>query len=146
VGAAIITGVLVGGWLMSSSSVENADEQAGTQLDSGAAAATCATGNCPPPPECKDLNDKAKSKRDEIRKRIQELREDQHDLFNKHYYRWQAHPVYGSWEGHIEQLKGWQQGLRNVLDKARSKGCPPAGDDVNKTSTEPAPTQPGPKP
>jgi hypothetical protein len=146
VAAALITAGMVGAWWMSSSSVENADEQAGTQLDSGTAAATCATGNCPPPPECKDLNDKAKSKRDEIRKRIQELREDKRDLFKNHYYKSQAHPTYGSWIGHIEQLEGWQQGLRNILDKARNKNCPSAGDDVNKTATEPAPTQPGPKP
>ena len=46
VGAALITAGMVGAWWMSSSSVENADEQAGTQLDSGTAAATCATGNC----------------------------------------------------------------------------------------------------
>jgi ABC-type branched-subunit amino acid transport system substrate-binding protein len=42
VGAAIVTGVLVGAWWMSSSSVENADEKAAAQLESGTVAATYA--------------------------------------------------------------------------------------------------------
>ncbi len=108
-------------------------------------AATCATGNCPPP-ECKDLNDKSKARRGKIKQRYQELREDKRNLFKNHYYKWQAHPIYGSWEGHVEQLRGWQRGLRNILDEARSKGCPSAGDDVNKAATEDPPSQPGPKP
>lgn len=123
---------------MSSNSVENADEQVGTQLDSGTAAATCATGNCPPPPECKERNEKIKSRRDELAKRYQDMREDKGNLFS-------LNPTGRmSWQGHIDQFLDKQENLRKQLKEAESKGCKPPSDAWNWATKKP-PSQPAPK-
>jgi DNA-binding transcriptional MerR regulator len=151
VGAAIVTGVLVGAWWMSSSSVENADEKAGAQLESGTVAATCATGNCPPPPECKELEDKIRERRNELKKRYDEMRKDEFDLYNNHLL--ESNPLYvdgvkiGSWNGHLRQFRQKQQSLRNAIKEAQDKKCPQGGhpSDKWKWATEPSPSQPAPK-
>lgn len=123
--------------------VQSADDDAEENL-SGAQTGDDVCSTCEPPPECQDLEDKAKKRRDKIQQRYQELRQDQHDLYRNHYYKWQAHPDYGSWAGHIEQLQGWQRGLRNILDESRSRGCPSIPGDVNRAATRDLPTQPRP--
>lgn len=122
--------------------INNADEEADKTLSSDESEAeACST--CEPPPECKELSEKATQKRNEITKRFQELLDDRHQLYRNHYYKWQAHPDFGSWVGHLEQIDGWQRGLRNDLEKSRTLGCPPVSSDINRAATRQPPTKPG---
>jgi hypothetical protein len=143
VGAVLVTGALVGAWWMSSSSVENADEQAGTQLDSGTAAATCATGNCTPPPDCKDKNKKVKERRDEMEKRYNDLLEDKKNLFYDHFLESNPHPDgSGSWEGHIRQYQDKQKNLRRRIQDALDGGCKVDTPDAEEWATNEPPGAP----
>ncbi len=114
-------------------------------------AATCATGNCPPPPGCKDLEDKINERRNELKKRYDEMREDEYDLYNNH--KLESNPLIidgvkiGSWNGHVRQFLQKQQSLRNAIKEAQDKGCPT---DVHpkdkwKWASETSPSQPRPK-
>lgn len=125
--------------------MSNADEQAPAQLGSGTETASCATGNCPPDPRCKDLNDEIRRRRDKVTERYQAMREDTHNLYRDHFSTSQAHPVWGSWEGHVDQYQGWQRGLRRLLNEARTLGCPKEVDDADKLSSQDPPSQPSPK-
>jgi hypothetical protein len=50
-------------------------------------------------------------------------------------------PGSGTWMGHQQQVSGWQQGLRNLLEEARKKGCrvPPGAWAL---ASRPIPSQP----
>ncbi|WP_218079555.1 hypothetical protein [Anthocerotibacter panamensis] len=55
--------------------------------------------------------------------RHEDLLEDQHNLYTKHQTLKQAHPQYGSWEGHVKQYEGDRRGLANRLNEWFNKKC-----------------------
>ena len=77
-----------------------------------------------------------------IQERIEDMRVDKLDLYNKAY----STPVAGipgTWVGHQEQAAGWQQGLRNLIDRAKNHRppCPiPAG--ARRLAWQTLPTKP----
>lgn len=60
-----------------------------------------------------------------IEGRLADLYIDKYDLYNK--ARSAPSPSLpkgtGSWNGHVTQLIGWQNRLRNLIDEAIKKGC-----------------------
>jgi len=59
--------------------------------------------------------------------RWQDLNNDPHNLYHNHRYRSQAHPQYGSWEGHQDQYRTQQRGLQNCIRDWVRNNC----DDPN---------------
>ncbi|WP_218079925.1 hypothetical protein [Anthocerotibacter panamensis] len=55
--------------------------------------------------------------------RHKDLLEDKHDLYTKHLELDQAHPQYGSWEGHVKQYNSDRRGLANRLNEWRKNEC-----------------------
>jgi len=64
--------------------------------------------------DCQALYEQITRYRNEVAKRLQEYREDKFNL-----------PMYGpmSRETHIDQLRGWQRGLRRLLTEADTRAC-----------------------
>jgi hypothetical protein len=58
-----------------------------------------------------------------VMERYVQLLEDSKDLYTNHRGIGEAHPQYGSWEGHQRALQGQQRGLRNALDEWRTRNC-----------------------
>ncbi|MGO4450588.1 hypothetical protein AB4Y96_16850 [Phyllobacterium sp. TAF24] len=114
-----------------------------TQTQTGAVAATCATGNCPPPgPNCNDRNKKIKERRDELEERYNDMVEDKANIFYNHYYKWQAHPQYRSWEGHLEQYRDKQKNLARQMQDAEKAGCKIDTPDAEEWATNSPPQSP----
>ena len=74
--------------------MQNAEDEAKKKLKDAPIADTC-VGDCKPPPGCQDRNKKINQRRDELKQRYDEMREDGNDLFNKHFSELNAHPIYG---------------------------------------------------
>lgn len=75
--------------------------------------------------ECKELAQDALTKCSELRERIDALLEDKLDLFKKAKSR--PHPSLpkgtGSWDGHIHQARGVQNGARDSIEQYDKRGC-----------------------
>jgi RHS repeat-associated protein len=78
-----------------------------------------------------------------IRGRIVDLLTDPLNLYNLAFSSPNSSlpPGSGTWMGHQQQVQGWQQGLRNLLEEARKKGCrvPPGAWGL---ASRPIPSQP----
>jgi len=77
-----------------------------------------------------------------ISKRIEDMRVDALDLFNKAYDRPSPTlPGAGTWVGHQQQAEGWQNGLQRLIDQANKRKCPiPAG--ARRLARQPLPKKP----
>jgi hypothetical protein len=126
--------------LANAMSMSNAQDDAKANADSGTVAATCATGNCPP--GCKDREDAMRKDAETIKRRINEMKLDEHDLYNNHYYEWQAHPVYGSWLGHARQIKQTQKALNNKRLLSEKEKCPKPSSSILEWLKSNAPSAP----
>jgi hypothetical protein len=122
-------------------SMQGADEEANTQSQTAPIADTC-TGNCPPPPGCKDREDGMRKDAETIKRRINEMKLDERDLYNNHYYEWQAHPKYGSWMGHIRQIKQTQKALNNKRIASEKENCPKPSPSILEWLKSNAPSTP----
>jgi RHS repeat-associated protein len=91
--------------------------------------------NCPPDDFCRRLWLKIQDRMEKLAKRHRDAFIDEHDLFYKHRKKSEAHDLYGSWDGHLQQYNDWKRGLKNDLDKAHARNCfiPPAAYDWLKT-------------
>jgi uncharacterized protein (DUF1501 family) len=116
---------------------EDARADAGTTTDY---CATCQD------PKCKDKGQQVKKRRDELQQRHDEMREDTQNLFQNHKTIAQAHPVYGSWDGHVKQFKDKQANLRKLIKEYNDlDGCPKLEGDHWKQASRDAPSAPAPK-
>ena len=145
-----------GAWWMSSSSVENADEKAGTQLERGSVAATCATGSCPPPPGCNDIIAKIKELTGELAKRRGDMLADRpvsqgglgmYELFLKDPLAKVPDPRgikpdLGNWDGHRRQILEKQQNAKRELKKHKEKKCGALPSGAETQAELPPPTRP----
>jgi hypothetical protein len=123
-------------------SMQGANEEANTQNQTAPIADTC-TGNCPPPPGCKDKNDKIKERRDEVEKRSNDLLEDKKSLFYDYFSEASPHPDgSGSWEGHIRQYQDKQKNLRRLIQDALNGGCKVESPDAEEWATNEPPGAP----
>ncbi len=138
------TGEAIGG--VFSSSAENAEQTAETELESGTQVEACST--CPPPPGCNDLNDQISRLRNELEERRRDMQIDRYDLFNRAFSR--SNPLIvdgvriGSWEGHVDQFRQKQTALRNRVARARSMGCSINTPDADRWGSIDAPSRPSP--
>jgi hypothetical protein len=137
VGAVLVTGALVGAWWISSSSVENADEQAGTQLDSGTAAATCATGNCPPP-ECKNLVDNMDHKNRKLKKELNQYNPASDAQGGHSYMGADGLMKLTKPGGHYKEIRDIQRGLKNDLEQYNKRKCYSSQGPADKATREAA--------
>lgn len=97
-------------------------------------------------PKCKDQGNKIKKRRDELQDRYNEMRDDQHSLFQNHRTVAAAHPVYGSWDGHIKQFREKQTNLRRLLKEYNAlDGCPRLKGDHDDLAQREPPSAPAPK-
>jgi hypothetical protein len=112
------------------------------QTDAGTTTDYCATCQ---DPRCRDQGKKVKRRRDELQRRYQEMREDPHSLFQNHRSLANAHPDYGSWEGHIIQFQDKQGNLRRLIREYNAlDGCPRLDGDHWQQATRSPPRAPGP--
>lgn len=126
-----------------SAAMSNAQDDAKARAAPGTVAATCATGNCPPPPECKEKNKKVKERRDEMEKRYNDLLKDEKNLFYDYFSESNPHPSgYGSWEGHIRQYQAKQKNLRRLIQDAIDGGCKVDTPDAEEWATNEPPGAP----
>lgn len=94
--------------------------------------------------ECRLIIEEIYRYMEQVRSRIADLRVDKFDLYNL--ARYAPSPSLpkgtGYWGGHIEQVTGWQTGLRNLIRKAVQQGCkvPP---EAWKLAYAPIPLRPG---
>jgi hypothetical protein len=103
-------------------------------------AEVCST--CEPPPECKDLENAMRNDAETIHRRIEDMKIDQHSLFDKHYYEWQRHPQLGSWKGHERQIKQVQKSLENKRKESEILNCPKPSSNILQWLRSNAPTAP----
>jgi uncharacterized protein (DUF1501 family) len=115
----------------------------GARADAGVTTDYCAICQ---DPKCRDQGKKVKQRRDELQKRHDEMREDPQSLFKNHKTIANAHPVYGSWDGHVQQFRAKQANLRKLIQEYNAlDGCPRLdGDHWRQASREP-PSAPAPK-
>ncbi len=114
----------------------------GAQTDAGVTTDYCATCQ---DPNCRDQGNKVKKRRDELQKRHDEMREDPQNLFQNHRTIANAHPVYGSWDGHIKQFTDKQANLRKLIDEYNKlDNCPRLDGDHWKQATRKPPSAPAP--
>jgi RHS repeat-associated protein len=94
--------------------------------------------------ECRLIIEEIYRYMEQVRSRIADLRVDKFDLYNL--ARYAPSPSLpkgtGYWGGHIQQVTGWQTGLRNLIRKAVQQGCrvPP---EAWKLAYAPIPLRPG---
>jgi hypothetical protein len=62
-----------------------------------------------------------------LKERYQDLLDDVHDLYLNHRTVANPDPVYGSWDGHVQQYENQRRGLQNRVDKYKDDNC----DDPN---------------
>jgi uncharacterized protein (DUF1501 family) len=113
------------------------------QTDAGVTTDYCASCQ---DPNCRDKGKKVKDRRDELQRRHDEMREDPESLFQNHRTVANAHPIYGSWDGHIQQFRAKQANLRKLINEYNAlDNCPRLdGDHWRQASREP-PSAPAPK-
>lgn len=112
------------------------------QTDAGVTTDYCATCQ---DPNCRDKGKKIKDRRDELQRRYQEMREDPHGLFQNHRTVAQAHPIYGSWDGHVQQFQGKQANLRRLIQEYNAlDNCPRLDGDHWRQATRNPPSAPAP--
>ncbi len=119
-------------------SISGANSQAGSQLQSGAIADTCATGDCPQEdPECAALREQIQRTVTELTKRRGDMLADSptglgglgmYDLFQMDPNATVPHPnkpgeSLGNWKGHHDQIRQKQQYLRDRINKFNRRGC-----------------------
>src|SRR5262249_10015406 len=96
---------------------------------------------------CKALAAKIYERAAEVKGRFQDLMSDKYDLFNvaKEGPSPSLPKNTGSWDGHVTQLKGQQQGLRNDLKAYDSKPCynPRIPQSIRDMAKMPVPGKPG---
>jgi uncharacterized protein (DUF1501 family) len=110
--------------------------------DAGVTTDYCATCQ---DPKCRDQGKKIKQRRDELQRRHDEMREDPQSLFQNHRAIADAHPVYGSWDGHIKQFRDKQKNLRKLIDEYNAlDGCPRLEGDHWRQATRDPPSRPSP--
>jgi hypothetical protein len=90
------------------------------------------------PPDCEGLRGQIALFRNELSQRYSEMLLDKHGLYGLG----PAGSDYGSWDGHVQQYKNKQKGLRNRLSNATALGCAITGDAWT-WATRPAPKKPG---
>lgn len=80
----------------------------------------------PPPDPCSELLEQIKNLARQIAFRVQDLRSDIHDLFLYHRTLDEAHPTYGSYEGHQIQVDEKKNRLNRLIRRHRQHDrCPP---------------------
>lgn len=77
----------------------------------------------PAPFDCKSLLEEIIQFLNKIKQRYYELIEDKRGLQWDHWSVGDAHPEYGSVEGHQQQYRNWQQGLRKRLNDWNTNNC-----------------------
>lgn len=120
-------------------SMQGANQQAQTQAP---AISTTCTGNCTPPPNCNDRNNKIKERVDELRQRFQDMVQDANNLYYHHYFTSQAHPQLGSYQGHQQQYDMKQKNLRRQMKEAEDAGCTVDVDEAEDWATNSHPQSP----
>ncbi len=90
------------------------------------------------PPDCEGLRGQIALFRNELSQPYSEMLLDKHGLYGSG----PAGSDYGSWNGHVQQYKNKQKGLRNRLSNATALGCAITG-DAWAWATRPAPKKPG---
>lgn len=75
------------------------------------------------PFDCQSLLEKIKEFINTIKGRFYDLVNDEKGLQWDHWSVGDAHPEYGSVEGHQQQYRNWQQGLRNRLNEWNTNNC-----------------------
>jgi hypothetical protein len=96
-------------------------------------------------PKCRDQGKKVKQRRDELQRRYDEMRQDPQSLYQNHYSIANAHPVYGSWVGHVQQFRAKQANLRKLIeDYNKLDGCPRLDGDHWRQASRDPPSRPAP--
>jgi hypothetical protein len=111
--------------------------------DAGVTTDYCATCQ---DPKCKDQGKKVKQRRDELQDRYDEMVKDKENLYQNHRAIADAHPIYGSWDGHIKQFAEKQANLRKLIKQYNAlDGCPRLEGDHEQQATRKPPSAPAPK-
>ncbi|CAM5372657.1 hypothetical protein MAUB1S_06382 [Mycolicibacterium aubagnense] len=93
-----------------------------SQAQTGATTATCATGNCPPSPDCRNIVEKMRGK---IEGYIKELRkyDPVSDAAGGHQYMLNGVLRTTVPGGHYKEIRALQRGLKNELTSYNQKKC-----------------------
>jgi hypothetical protein len=117
--------------------MSNAQDDAKSNADSGTVAATCATGECPPTPECKTIFDNIKKLVKELSDRRGDMLADRpvsqgglgmYELFLKDPIAKVPDPRgirdnLGNWQGHRDQIIEKKRSLEREIKKHEKEKC-----------------------